>query len=269
MDSDSNPFELSEPTQVTKQDDDFYQAKFSPDGNKLLATKKGYQGIYIIDLENKNLVTEVTDEEKAGFEAKWAQNGETIKYQSRKQTSISKTFNYNLKSKSHSLAVSTFKSVATGIDDQQELSVKYNLKRRMVEASYGEKTWDITKEQGSYYDFVISPDKTKVLIHKNDGRMYIYALDGSGLLYCLGNGLCQSWTPDGKYLVYFISYDNGYYTTESDIYLSKVDGSKKWRLTNTEDKIEKWPHLSEDGSKLTFYDMTSDRIYISNLSKKK
>ena len=57
-------------------------------------------------------------------------------------------------------------------------------------------------------------------------------------------------------------------TTDSDLFLCSVDGKEKWKLTNTKDKIEKFPFLSEDGSKLSYYDETTNRIYVSDVFKK-
>ncbi len=265
----SCPFILEGTIPVTNAEDNFIRAKLSPDGTKLLVTKLKYQGIYIINLQNKNHILKVTDEEKVGYGAEWIQNGEALKFISTKNNSSGDKLIYNIKSKNiTNVEVNPEFTKSQSVDNRNEISVSYNIKRRIVEATDGEKTWDITKQQGAYYTCIISPDKTKVLIHKNDGKMYIYALDGSGLLYKLGNGICQSWTPDNKYLIYFISHDNGHYTTDSDIYICSDDGLKKWKLTNTSDRIEKWPHLSENGKKLSFYDMTTKRIYVSNFLKK-
>ena len=134
-----------------------------------------------------------------------------------------------------------------------------------VLASDGTKTWEVISEPGTYYSPVLSPDNSKVLIHGNG--MEIYYTDGSGLYASLGRGLCKSWSPNGKYILYFISEDFGNdYIVESDLYISTIKGDKKWKLTDTKDKIEKWPNWSPNGDKITYYDAKSGKVYISEIS---
>lgn len=261
----SCPYSLGEPSPVTSANDEFTRVKLSPNGKKILVTKHGYKGIYIIDPEDTSNVLQVTDEEKVGYNADWKQNGKEIRYKSRKKDISGEYMHYNVKTKD---TKSSGKKLNNGVQ-QNEISFNINLKRNTVEATDGVKTWDVTTEPGAYYDCVISPDSTKVLIHKNDGNMYVYALDGSGLIANLGHGLCQCWTPDSQYLVYFASKDDGHTTFESDIYICSVNGKEKWQLTNTPDVIEFWPHISADGSKIGYYDLNSKKIFVTNLNKTK
>ena len=279
LDVSTCPFQLSEPIPITNIGDEYSHPKISPDGTKVIVSKN-YDGIYIIDLQNSNKIKAITQEPNVGYAVKWSKNDE-IKFERNtplKNGQIKRELlKYNLEHKS---IITTNNSFGLKFDttnnksNEREIQVRFNMKKKIVEATDGTKVWDITQTKGTYFSLLISPDKSKVLIHKNDGRMYIYAMDGSGMISCLGNGLCKSWSPDGKYLIYFIDYDKGHdYTVESDLYICTADGSKKWKLTNTPDIIEEWPHWSAKGNKITYYGDSKPgkkdgRVYVCNILKK-
>jgi len=269
LDTNSCPFKLGEKKAITEVEDNFTRAKISPDGTKVLVTKKGYTGIYILDLENNNSITTLTNEAKVGFNARWTEDGQTILFESNNYDRPNKPLMYDIKEKKFYTDDNNLKSAKYGGIKKNEISVKYNFEREIVEATDGTTTWDVTKRKGMYYNLVISPDKDKVLIHKNDGNMYVYKIDGSGMFYKLGKGISQSWTPDSKYLVYFVDLDKGQHSiVESDIYLCSVDGKRIWKLTNTKDEIELFPFLSANGSKMSYYDQNTNRIYVTDFIKR-
>ena len=260
------PFEIGVPKPVTKPENNFNRSRISPDGSKLIVTKQAYQGIYVIDLKNNNSVTKVTEEPRVGFEARWKEQGKAISFKSSNYGENKTKVSYDIQQKS--IIQDKPNNLKASSINNSDIEVKYNLKRRKVEASNGNKTWDITPNQGLYYDLIISPDYKKVLVHENDGNMYIFALDGSGLINNLGHGLARSWTPNGDYIIYFVSEDNGQSTTASDIYICSIIDQNKWKLTDTKNSIEMWPHLSKDGKVLTYYDLSTKRIYVTNFTRK-
>lgn len=270
LDPTSCPFQFGSSTTITKKGDGYVHPRISPDGTKAIVTKENYEGVYVIDLKNPSHVTTVTKEYMAGFDAKWSKDGNDIMFKNYvKLNEVNTSRNplrYSVQQKTiTSDDISNTKSENTS--KVQDVTVAYNLSRRIVEATDGSKTWDITKSKGSYFDLIVSPDKSKVLIHKS-GNMYIYAMDGSGMLCCLGHGLCQSWSPDGKYVLYFISSDNGYVTDDSDIYICTSDGFKKWKMTNTPDKIELWPYWSPKGDIIIYDDAKSETLELIRVIKK-
>ena len=267
------PFKLGDAKPVTSENKEYNHPRFSKDGKKLIVTKKGYSGVYIIDLEKSNTIITVTNEPRAGFRAKWSEDGSFVDFNIREKNQtgkiIQKKMQYNIANKSIRPVSNSSNEIKNAIrNNKQSIRVFRNPSGDMVLASDGVKTWNITKETGGYYRFVLSPDKSKVLIHKNDGKMYVYYSDGSGLHSCVGRGLCQSWSPDGKYLLYFIDNEFGQnYIVDSDIYIATVSGDKHWKITNTEDKIELWPYWSPTGDKISYYELNSGQVFICNLLK--
>ncbi|NVO08555.1 MAG: PD40 domain-containing protein [Bacteroidales bacterium] len=261
LDPSTCPFQFGAPTTITKKGDSFNHPRISPDGTKVIVTKT-YTGVYVIDLKNTTPVQTITTEHMAGFDAKWSKDGSEIRFKECAKQKNGKTtkelLKYNIMSKLVSNDNISY-SKTDNTSKPREITVSLNIKRSMVEASDGTRTWDITKTPKVYYSYVISPDQSKVLIHEN-GKMYVYAMDGSGMLCCLGNGHGQSWSPDGRYLVYFLGVSDGNVIIDSDIYICSSDGSKRWKMTNTPDKIEMWPNWSPQGDMIIYDEDKSETI---------
>lgn len=105
---------------------------------------------------------------------------------------------------------------------------------RMVKAHTlgGSKQWNVTND-GQYYGLILSPDRAKIIVHKN-GKVFVYASDGSGLISSLGEGIANSWSPDEKNILFFIDeITDGHSISGSELYLINSDGSQKWQLTHT------------------------------------
>lgn len=264
-DPETCPFKLEEQTPIANTED-FNHPQISPDGTKVLVTKKGYKGIYIINLEKGETVEEISRDPKVGFRMKWLENGLINYTKNVKQSNKSfkkQYLTYDLNSKSTNSSY-----ISESKRSSESLEIINNMRERIVQATNGEKTWTIVGEPGVYYELLLSPDSSKVLVHKNDGRMYVYAVDGSGLISCIGHGICKSWSPDGNYVLYFLSEDDGYRTIASELYIGSVDGKNNWKITNTNDKIEKWPHWSSKNNTIVYKDIESGLIYKSKIVKK-
>ncbi|MDA3953852.1 MAG: hypothetical protein PF485_09405 [Bacteroidales bacterium] len=264
LDASTCPFKF-EDSEVIINSTEYNHPKISPDGTKVIVTKKRYDGIYLIDLEKGNQIQKISDDSFVGYKMEWHDN-EKIRYtQNVKQKSgegFKEYLTYNINTKS--LTRESYLKTKSG---ERELQIIRDVKTKTIKATDGNKTWGIVSEPGTYFSLIISPDKSKVLVHKNDGRMYIYATNGSGLISCIGHGLCKNWSSDSNYLLYFIDYDDGNVTNDSDLYIATVDGSKKWKITNTTDKIEMWPHWSANKNIIVFKELKSGKIYKTNFTK--
>lgn len=256
--------------------DGYSAPKWSPDGNKILFTKLNYTGLYVINLSDNNGIVELNTRRGAGFNATWSEDSKSIYYQ-HKTPDKYKKYKSNTETKSINILTQEItahpdidiNSIASRVKakskndvviylDQKTLKVKaYSLDRS--------KSWDITKDE-RYSGAILSPDKTKVVVNKHD-EMFIYAVDGSGLINSLGRGFANSWSSDGKQILFFISEDDGHAITGADIYLTKSDGSKRWQLTNTPAIFEEWPDWSPDNKQIVFSDINTGIIYIADLIK--
>lgn len=106
------------------------------------------------------------------------------------------------------------------------------------------KLLDIEDESG-YISPQTAPTGDKVAAPGLSGNLYIADLSGKDPVR-LGPGQNPSWSPDGKYLIYEITSDNGHDFTGSEIWIASANGSWKKQLTSTPD-IERYPTWSSDG----------------------
>lgn len=253
--------------------ENYYAAPvWSPDGKSILVTEVGYKGLYLINVAD-NTIRKLSDIQGAGYNAVWSPDGKQIYFRNKKEN-----LDYSSKLEVNSIDVTSGKiSVHPEINPDGLLSyfiakgtispiVYTNTKTLLIEAQTFDKskTWVITKDSGQYYKPILSPDKTKVVLHKG-GQMFVYSVDGSGLISSLSKGIACSWTSESKKILYFLSEDDGHQVTGSDLYLCSSDGLSNWRLTNTPAVFEMFPSLSPDNKKIVFSDDKSGKVFIANL----
>lgn len=260
---DSCPFQLHNDQAISVDIEDVMHSIPSPNGKKLLLTNGKYAGIWIHDIRG-GLIKEISNKKMVGYNADWAGlRNDAVTYKEVLDSKLKERIRYI----SDDAEKSNF---SANSNKPSDIQLKYNIKTETVEAR-SEKTnstWNVTSTPGFYYRFVISPDDTEVLIHKNDGKMYIYDLYGGGLLREIGYGLCKSWSPDGKYLIYFIDEDLGqHYIVKSEIYICNANGDKHWNLTKTNNKIEMWPHWSKGSNVISYFEQTDSSIHVAELKK--
>ena len=269
----SCPFELEDRAEVKLPEVGFDHPKLSPDGKKMLISK-GYKGVYVVDLENPKNVKTISEGEMDGFMMKWTGVGDGISFMrsSRKEGGDFKREYFKKDSFLKSISVhdvtdltSPAKSLKS-LDDN--LIIQYDFKNKKLVANDGDRVWDVATKVGICLDIVISPDKTKV-VFTSQGKEFVYATDGSGMVNELKAGLNKSWSPDGKYILYFRDEDKGGHTiVESDLYICKADGSEYWKLTDTPDVLEMRPHWSSKGNMITYLDAITGKIYVVNIHEK-
>lgn len=267
------PYVLGEITEVKLQEEGFNHPKLSPDGTRMLLTKS-YRGIYEVDLSNLKTIKTISEGDMDGFTMKWTGVGNEISFirtsQNRKGGIKREYFKKDLLSKSISVVdITDFNTPIRSLKNlNDKLIIQNDLKTRKLIANNGEKVWDITPEIGFCYDVVQSPDKSKV-VFSSHGTEYVYATNGSGIISALNAGLDKNWSPDGQYLLYFRDeQSDGDAITASDLFMCKADGSEHWKLTNTPEVLEVYPHWSANGTKITYYDEKTGKIYVANIYSK-
>ena len=245
---------------------------WSPDGKSILVTEVGYKGLYLINVSD-NSIRKLNDIQGAGYNAVWSPDSKQIYFRNKKENP-----DYSSRLEVNSIDVMSGKiSVHPEINPDGLLSyfmakdasnpiVYTNIKTLLIEAQTFDKskTWIVSQDPGQYYKPILSPDKTKVVLHKG-GQMFVYAINGDSLISPLGNGIACSWSSDSKIILYFLSEDDGYQVTGSDLYLISSDGLSKWKLTNTPVVFEMFPCLSPDNKKIAFSDDKSGKVFIANL----
>ncbi len=96
-----------------------------------------------------------------------------------------------------------------------------------------------------------SPDGTRIAFEVVGGNLFVSGLDGSGRVD-LGPGGRPSWSPDGRWVAFMTSEDDGHDLTAADLVAARADGSARVALTQSPDRLEMNPSWSPDGRTIAF-----------------
>jgi Tol biopolymer transport system component len=244
---------------------EYSSPRWSPDGTKILFTKTNYKGLYLYELSTGQII-QLNDFEGAGFGAVWDHDSKTIYYSYKKPNYEREVQSVNISTSEITVHQDQSEAKIVNMDKRFNDTLIYVDKQNlnvMAKTSGYSSSWNITTE-GHYTNPIVSPDGAKVAVLKKN-IMWLFATDGSGLIRSLGEGIANSWSPDGKYILFFKTEDDGHQTLGSDLYITKSDGSKEWQITNTKECFEFWPDWSPNDNRITFSDLKTGTIYIAEL----
>jgi Tol biopolymer transport system component len=265
-----------EPRELTPKGQYFMQPIWSPLGDQMALAGANYQGLWTIHREGHGL-KQISDQMGAGFLPVWSSDGQRI------ATRVTEVQN---KRRLSSVAVLDLeKGTATElteyakeigrpswIDRDRKLFLSKGKKTLTVEAPGTAKTeispadlilylrdgamvlrqWPEEEEnvlqpvEGDILWAELSPDKGFIIFELLGAQLYVIQTDGGGLVN-LGRGERPRWSPDGRWITYMITEDDGHRMLSADIYAISRDGSAKTAITETAERLEMNPHWSPDG----------------------
>lgn len=97
---------------------------------------------------------------------------------------------------------------------------------------------------------VASPEEGKYAVGGFDGNLYVANANG-GPPANLGAGQNPTWSPDGQYVIYTRSANDGERLTSSELWISTPDGSSRYQLTD-DGTIKESPTWSPDGKSIAY-----------------
>lgn len=105
---------------------------------------------------------------------------------------------------------------------------------------------------------VPSPDGQRVAVEIYGGDLYLANADGSNPV-SLGRGEAPAWRPDGRYVAFMVTHDDGHDLLGSDLVVARADGQQRAQLTRTDGAMEMYPAwLSNDA--LLYDDAAAGRV---------
>jgi len=263
--------------------------QFSPDGNKILFTSTGYNGLWVHD-KNTNETVQLNDLRGAGYKPVFSKDGDRVFFRhdemvnKRKHFAIAHQSIENKKIENiieNERDISPPKAVGNKMfvykKDDMPVTISYEddnnvcllEKPTAVELNIftensnlyleknGEKSILNPVGEGHYIWGSLSPNEDKILFTVAGRGTFVTDLEGNVLLN-IKNANYPNWSVDGKWFVYMSDKDDGHYITSSDINAVHVATQKTFPLTTTENKIEMYPTWSPVENNILYHTISGD-----------
>jgi Tol biopolymer transport system component len=280
------------PIAVTMPEDAYMAPVWSPDGSQLAVTHPGYVGIYLVSFPTGD-VTTLTQEIAAGFGMAWAPQGDAIaarvaRYANRRRLNQVVVFTLDgerrpiseeltmlpgvpryspfgdyvyMQSSDAFRAYPADPSVAPVYDGsltyirQDKLFTRDLTLRSEV---------SLTEHESRIVAAELSPNGEQ-LVYATEGQyLWIANADGSDRRQ-LARGTAPVWSPDGSWIAYMLTADDGHSMTGSDIFIISRDGNFLSNLTNTQDRIEMNPDWSPDGNWIAYDELGRNQVFVQQV----
>lgn len=288
-------FEVVSTQQLSVGVEDVFHPKFTPDGNSLLVSSAGYDGIGIIDIKTQKY-QKITDMRGAGWMPAISEDGKTLVVRQKDdEIQGNSLYSINLNTLERTAILQKAEhfnqinfvngKVSVGLQGkvvakqvtrpvsavqlpnevfvaEEDLKIAvYNNGRRIeldpLKGQFG--SWD-----PQYIWVSLSPDQTKILFHCSNNA-YVCDINGKNLVK-LGHMGCPQWRGNSHVVGHREAHD-GYHLTKGEIMIVDVEGKNIQQLSTTSSEIKTFPSVSADGSKIAFH--TEDgKLYVMTIKEK-
>lgn len=261
---------------------DVHHPVLSVDGSRLLFSSCNYTGLRMYDF-NDNVVTKVSNEERAGFDASFSPDGSEIYFVTQIRDGVRnlrQVKKYNIASRQIAemtqqgrvvgRPIATAKGFATTVDgtliatDAKATRVRTEGSQLFITQNGVEKAYTPIKGSVGYIWASLSPDGSKVMFFAAAHGIVITDLDGN-ILSMPGNYEAPVWYGN-NHIVAMNATNDGYNYHSSQIVLLSVDGSQKQELTKPESMTMN-PTASFESGKIV-YATIDGRLYQMNINLK-
>lgn len=264
---------------------------WSPDGARIAFTRDNYAGLWTVGADGEE-VRQLSDEPAAGFGFAWSPDGRALaarvaRLDGLRRADAIKAFaldgeaetliDYDGQTPSAPVWLDAYR---VGAVRDGALEVRITAEAPRLAALTGEavvgagsaglRVADLATgvvrdvrpiQDATLLNPVVSPDGQRIAFEVMGGGLHVMDRDGSNRIE-LGTGYRPAWSPDGRWVVFMTTEDDGHTFTAADLVAARADGSARVALTATPDRLEMNPSWSPDGRTIAFDDAADGALYL-------
>ena len=221
-------------------------AGVSPDGDYILLTTGTNKGLQRYDLASQTM-TVLSTAEGAGYNVQVSNDGKEVVY---RETSFNRNNLRESKFVSMNMYNERRNTIARGQRDMKKMAaadseITTTIQNRLIAVTRNGET-TILAPNGNHLSYIwpsVSPDGSKICYYVCGNGCWVSNIDGSNPQY-IGHKVQAAKWFDNNTLVAMATYDDGHFTTASNIVAYTLDG-KKQVLTN-DDMIAMYPYAMDN-----------------------
>jgi len=289
-----------DPVALSKPGEYYMGPKWSPSGDQVAVGGPSYTGLYLLDFPTGN-VQQISNAYSAGYGFAWSHDGTRIaskisRFNKMRRSHTLVTFDVATGSmKTLSIPRSRMSGIPLWTEDDSHLYLTFaekfesfgvnelNLELSAPLVQYirdgrfqnrrdsqaGSNTREITQfsDQDHIYSYAISPDGSHIAYSTAGQNLWLAKVNGDARI-SLGRGSAPAWSPDGEWITFMLTFDDGHSVTASDIYAIKIDGTLRTSLTATPDLFEMNPQWSPDGAWIVYDTDQLGQLFIQQVERR-
>jgi len=281
---------------LSKPGEYYMSPKWSPDGDRVAVGGPSYTGLYLLEFPTGN-VTQVSSDYSAGYGFAWSHDGTQIAskishFEKMRRSHTLVSFNLSdgsmqklsePRTRMSGIPVWTandshifltfaekFESFSSGTTNREleAPSLHYiregRFQSRIKQRSAQSIESTLFEDQDHIYSYALSPDEAQVVYSTAGQNLWLANVDGSNRK-SLGRGSAPAWSPDGKWIVFMLTFDDGHSITGSEIYVINAKDGSRINITSTPGIHEMNPQRSPDGTWIAYDTDQLGQIFVQQV----
>ena len=115
--------------------------------------------------------------------------------------------------------------------------------------------------------YSVSPQMNRIAYSTSGQHLWVADLDGSNII-SLGRGIKPHFSPDGEWITFMLTEDDGHDMLNSDIFIIGIDGKDRQQITRTSKVLEMHPRWSPDGSWIVYDTESQGQLFLQQMERR-